>query len=190
MNADLFDRRTKNSIHIKSLSRQRKMYETQKKNFKRSLDKSSLPVNSKKDRELRASLDEEIQLCKEEEMLKPQYPWNQPVKRRASSIISWKKVYSLKPEEILFDNSEKKFLWNCTPGVEEFLTQEQIAQLNHALNLIKYNVRDEQEFKYLQVNLFTDLLDKLIEEAKSLPKDIPSFKRVAALRVFKKNFYD
>ena len=56
--------------------------------------------------------------------------------------------------------------------------------------MIKYNVESEKEFEYLQVNLFTDLLDKLIEEAKSLPKDIPSFKRVAALRVFKKTFYD
>ena len=42
----------------------------------------------------------------------------------------------------------------------------------------------------MQLNLFTDLLDKLIEDAKSLPKDITSFKRIAALRVFKKNFYD
>ena len=56
--------------------------------------------------------------------------------------------------------------------------------------MIKFNIEDEKEFEYLQLNLFTDLLDKLIEEAKSLPKDITSFKRVAALRVFKKNFYD
>ena len=61
-----------------------------------SLDKKTVPVNSRKDKELRRSLDEEIKECMEEEKLNPIYPWNQPVKRRASSIVSWKKVYALK----------------------------------------------------------------------------------------------
>ena len=57
------------------------------------------------------------------------------------------------------------------------------------MNLIKFSVKRELDYKYLQFNLLIDCLDEMIAEAKSKPiQDIQMLKKIAGLRVFKKNF--
>jgi len=97
----------------------------------------------------------------EEELAKEEY--SPPVAAHIKTTISWKK--KLNPgEEVSFDRNPP-YLWS-TPEAAEVLTEKQIQELDSQISLIKYSIRVEQEFKYLQANLLHDLLDKLIATGK------------------------
>ena len=82
---------------------------------------------------------------------------------------SWKKKLQTDTSyESLLDLKEENFIWN-TPYAAEFLPPEKLAELNYQMNLIKFSVKRELDYKYLQFNLLIDCLDEMIAEAKSKP---------------------
>ena len=84
-----------------------------------------MPINSRREKEIRKNLDDEIHDCLEQEKLNPNHPWNQPVKKDPAKTVSWKKALAPPNLDVdKFDKSEARYLWNSTPGVDEFLTAE------------------------------------------------------------------
>lgn len=49
-------------------------------------------------------------------------------------------------------------------------------------------VETEREFKYLQLRMIIDLLEKLIREVTDKSSDMRQIRKLVGLRVFKKNF--
>ena len=57
------------------------------------------------------------------------------------------------------------------------------------MHMVKFLPRNEQEFKYLQLNLIVDQIDDYIGELKKHSEhDLAVVRQIAGLRVFKKNF--
>jgi len=68
------------------------------------------------------------------------------------------------------------------------LTASQISDLTEKLNLVKSTVRTHEIFRYLQINIVVELLDRLIKEGQNSLEyiDAPQLKKLAAMKVFRK----
>ena len=82
---------------------------------------------------------------------------------------------------------KRKFIWD-TPDTVDFLTHEQINSLTVDMELVIDRVETEREFKYLQLRMIIDLLEKLIREVTDKSSDMRQIRKLVGLRVFKKNF--
>ena len=81
----------------------------------------------------------------------------------ARSTNGWKKKLDKDNDDPEFDISEHKWIWN--DGLTaKFLPQEKIEKLNEHMHLVKYLPTDEQQFKYLQLNLIVDAIEDYIKE--------------------------
>ena len=68
------------------------------------------------------------------------------------------------------------------------MTDSQISDLTEKLNLVKSTVRTHEIFRYLQINIVVELLDRLITDGQNSLEyiDALQLKKLAAMKVFRK----
>ena len=151
---------------------------------------------------MRASVDKTIQRCKENELDAIQ---KQTLLHRSQTSITnegglseanntrnrgWKTklaAHEAGAESHPFDLNPKLWIWNDGLA-SKFLPEEKINKLNKHLDMVKYLPKTEHEFKYLQLNLMVDGIDQYVSELKAKPSDQQTMRKLASLRVFRKNF--
>ena len=72
--------------------------------------------------------------------------------------------------------------------MSEVLTYDQMDELTERLNFVKDKILSSEELKYVQLNLLIELLTELLEQLEYHPNRDSHIKRIATLKVHKKNF--
>ncbi len=142
----------------------------QETRFNKSLNAKPQRLDKQEEDSIRKALDEVIAEHRDEaEERQASFQRQQTYMMRKnnskSTAISWKKKLAVdSSQESTLDLSEENFIWN-TDNASEFLSSEKMQELTNKMNLIKYTVYGELEYKYLQFNLLIDCLDELIVDA-------------------------
>ena len=148
-------------------------------------------MNEASRRKIRASLDEAIKLYKEDESASLHRSITSTNIELANETrkSGWKNklVTEVGVPTHGFDLSPQLWIWNDGLA-SKFLTTQRIEKLNQHLDMVKYLPKTEQEFKYLQLNLMIDAIDQYIAELKAKSLDRETMRKLASLRVFRKNF--
>ena len=85
--------------------------------------------------------------------------------QRALNRENWTSNYRKTSDAPKTYDREQPYLWQSEEA-SKVLTVEEVKDLSLCMDVIKYNIHTEQEFKYLQFILLAEKIDKIIRENK------------------------